>query len=560
MLDRDVVDALFPPDLPEPGEFEDRFPPRRLPEGVEVTRFAPSPTGHLHVGSLYTATVSWSLARQTGGVHLLRIEDTDRARLLPGAAERFVRVLRHLGLPSDEGEGDAAGAWGPYRQSLREDVYLAYVRDLMRGGSAYPCFCDKERLARNAEEQRASRSPVGYYGRWASCRTLPPDEAARLLDSGVPHVVRFRCPHEIPRRIRFRDEIRGTVTMLDNGNDVVLLKAPQEGRRLPTYHLAHVVDDHLMRVTLVVRGEEWLPSVPLHLQLHSALGIAPPRYAHLAPLMKAEGSGRRKLSKRKDPEASVDYYLTAGYPAAAIRHYLRGLANSRLMDLPFDAAADAPLRLREMGLAGPLLDLPKLRSISRAYIASLRPEQVYDEVVRWAADHDGRLHEVYLGDRAAALRAIAVAQGGDGQPRKDLACWADLRERYGFLHPELFVPVREPGDARFLGMDPELVRQIAADFALRYDHAGRQETWLDQIRSLAERHGYAPGARAYREHPERYLGPARQVANVVRVCLTGSTVSPDLFEVARALGEPEVLRRMRAVAADPDRIADAVSR
>lgn len=546
VLDQSVVDALFPSRLPEPAYWESRFPRRDLPEGAEVTRFAPSPTGSLHIGGLYAAVVSWSLARQTGGVFLLRIEDTDQAREVPGAAERFAHALHTIGISPDEGLGEPAGPWGPYRQSLRRDIYLSYVWDLMRRGLAYPCFCDRERLARVSAEQRAVRAPLGYYGKWAVCRTLTTGQVVRLLEAGTPYVVRFRCPNRIPKRIRFTDRIRGAIAMADNANDVVLLKS-ESGGRLPTYHLAHVVDDHLMRVTLVVRGDEWLPSVPLHLQLHAALNIPPPRYAHLAPLMKAEGASRRKLSKRKDAEASAAFYAEAGYPAAAIRHYLRGLANSRLMDLPLDRAAAEPLRLEEMGTAGPLFDLPKLRSISRELIASLRPERVYEELVGWAARHDPELHAVHVRDREAALRAIAVAQG-EGSPRKDLACWSEFRERYGFLHPEFFVPVTAPSDPRFGGLDPELVRRIAADFAAGYVHADTPDAWLEQIRVIAERYGFARDARSYREDPRRYRGPARDVVNVIRVCLTGATRSPDLFQVARALGEPEVRRRMERLA------------
>ncbi|WNI14308.1 glutamate--tRNA ligase [Actinacidiphila sp. ITFR-21] len=543
MLEPAAVDALFRPDLPETDHWERRYPPRRLPEGAEVTRFAPSPTGHLHIGGLYTAAVSRALARQSGGVHLLRVEDTDQARRVAGAAAAFVRQLTAFGLPPDEG-GTDGGDWGPYLQSDRGDVYLSHIRALMRQGRAYPCFCDRGRLARITEEQRASRSPLGYYGRWALCRTLTPEQAADRVRSGEPYVVRFRCPPGLPGRVRFEDRIRGSVTTQDNGNDVVLLKSSQDQLPLPTYHLAHVVDDHLMRVTLVVRGEEWLSSTPLHLQLHTALGFGRPAYAHLAPLMKAEGGNRRKLSKRKDPEASVDFYLTAGYPPAAVQHYLRGLANARLMDAPTHEALAARLRTADMSPAGPLLDLPKLRSISRESIAGLAAAEVYRQLCNWAAEFDAELHQVLVRRAELAHSAIAVSRNAAGHPRKDLVRWSDFRDRYGFFFPELFGPVPAPDDARFGALSPDLVRRVAADFAARYTHPDTPASWLGGLRDLAERHGFAPDTRAHRLAPSRYAGPTGEVVNVVRVCLTGSARSPDLFEVVRVLGRDEVLRRL----------------
>ncbi|MGW1934881.1 glutamate--tRNA ligase, partial [Streptomyces sp. NPDC001919] len=465
MLDLSVINAMFPPDLPEPADWERRFPARALPEGAEVTRFAPSPTGHLHIGGLYTAAVARALAHQSGGVHVLRVEDTDRSRQVAGAAEEFSRLLAAFGLAPDEGGVAGDGEWGPYLQSERRDVYLSQVRALLRRDRAYPCFCDKDRLARSAEEQRAGRSPIGYYGRWAPCRTLPPEEAARRLSAGEPYVVRFRCPYEFPGRVRFTDRIRAGVTMQDNGNDIVLLKSSQEELPLPTYHLAHVVDDHLMRVSLVVRGEEWLSSTPLHLQLHAALGFDPPAYAHLAPLMKAEGPSRRKLSKRKDPEASVDYYLSAGYPPAAVQHYLRGLANIRLMDVPTAEALAAPVRLDGMRPSGPLLDLPKLHSLSREFIASLSPDALYGQLLAWAEEYDPELGSVLAGQRGQALAALAAGRPEGAPARKDLDRWSCFRDRYGFFFAELFGAPPAADDDRYGGLAPELVRRIAADFA-----------------------------------------------------------------------------------------------
>ncbi|MBD0707737.1 MULTISPECIES: glutamate--tRNA ligase [unclassified Streptomyces] len=547
MLDLSVINAMFPPDLPEPADWERRFRPRALPEGAEVTRFAPSPTGHLHIGGLYTAAVSRALARQSGGVHVLRVEDTDRSRRVAGAAEDFSRLLDAFGLAPDEGGVAGDGDWGPYLQSERRDVYLGHLRELLRRDRAYPCFCDRDRLARSAEEQRAGRSPLGYYGRWAPCRTLDPAEAARRIGAGEPYVLRFRCPYEFPGRVRFADRIRSSVTMQDNGNDIVLLKSSQDELPLPTYHFAHVVDDHLMRVSLVVRGEEWLSSTPVHLQLHTALGFEPPAYAHLAPLMKAEGPSRRKLSKRKDPEASVDYYLTAGYPPAAVQHYLRGLANIRLMDVPTAEALAAPVRLDGMRPSGPLLDLPKLHSLSREFIASLPPDELYAQLLAWARDHDPELASVLARHRATALAAVAAGRPEGAPARKDLDRWSRFRDRYGFFFAELSGPPPAPGDDRYGELSPDLVRAVAAGFARDTEGVVTAGEWYGRLRALAVRHGYAPDTASWRREPERWAGPPRTIANVIRVALTGATRSPDLFAVAHALGRDEVVRRLGAV-------------
>ncbi|WP_058041743.1 glutamate--tRNA ligase [Streptomyces roseifaciens] len=547
MQDRDVIDSWFPADLRSCEVWEERFAPRRLPADAHVTRFAPSPTGSMHLGGLYVALLAQEAAQRSGGTYLVRIEDTDKRREVAGAAEEFERVFGYFGLVPDEG-GTRQGAWGPYLQSQREGVYLSYVRELVRNGLAYPCFCSPEQLARNTDEQQRTRSPIGYYGKWAHCRGLETDRVQERVAAGEEFTVRFRCPVGLPGRVRFRDRVRGALTMLDNGNDIVILKSAEQGRRLPTYHFAHVVDDHLMRVTLVIRGEEWISSLPVHHQLHRALGFTPPQYAHIAPLMKVEGSSRRKLSKRKDPESAAAFYLTTGYPAAAVRHYLRGLANSRLADLPADRARTEPVRLEEAGLAGPMVDLGKLRSVSRDYIASLPAGDALRELSAWAEGHDAELARVLHARRDLALQALEIGRNGTGTPRKDLACWSEFRRAYGFFFPELHTPVHSLDDLR-LGLPAGQVAGLVTDLAGSYRHAGPAEDWFAQWRDLAQRHGFAPDVRTYRADPQAFHGSVREVINVLRVCVTGTGHSPDLFQIARALGETELLRRIRPLAA-----------
>jgi glutamyl-tRNA synthetase len=543
MLDRALIDDLFPADLPDPAHWEEHYPARELPEGAKVTRFAPSPTGFVHIGGVYTATIAKDVAHRSGGVYFVRIEDTDQSREVAGVAEQFDRAFSYFGIASDE---SADAPWGPYLQSERERIYLSYVRELMREGQAYPCFCTREELAEITKRQQATKVPTGYYGSWARWRDADPDEVAAKLRAGEPYVVRFRSPGA-EGRVSFTDAIRGRLEHEANRNDVVILKTSASSPRLPTYHFAHAVDEHLMRVNLVVRGEEWISSVPLHLQLFEALGFPAPTYAHVAPLMVQDGGSKRKLSKRKDPEASVDFYLEAGYPAPAVLYYLRGLANGRLAELPLEQALEEPIRLEECGVAGPLLDMVKLADISGDHIATLPGPVVLDAVVDWAAQRDPELVEVITTNRALAERAIDVERVGVDNPRKDLVRWSDFRQLYGFFFPSLFSPVTDPSDERLGGLDPSLVRKLAADFADNYRYDPDQPTWFAQIRELAARHGFAPNPKAYKQDPDAYPGVLRDAANVIRVALTGSTRSPDLHAVAGALGADEVIRRVRAL-------------
>src|SRR5271154_294943 len=449
MLSQDLVDSLFPPDLPEPDDWEYRYPPRDLPEGAQFPRFSPSPTGYLHIGGVYAATIDVDVAHHSGGVYFVRLEDTDQARVTEGAEAQFAEAFSYFSIGPDEDDG--TGHYGPYRQSARAEIYLTYVRELLRQGRAYLCFATKQDLEEITARQRAAGALPGYYGKWAIWRDAPEEQVAARLAAGDPYVVRFRSPGAAGARVSFTDVIRGELTLDDNRNDAVILKSSDTEPRLPTYHFAHAVDDHLMRVTLVIRGEEWISSVPLHLQLFDALGFPRVRYAHVALLMKQDGGSRRKLSKRKDPEASVTFYIEQGFPASAVQYYLRGLANGRLAEMPLDQALAEPIRLSEMGVAGPLVDMVKLDDICADYIATLSGEQILAEVITWAYRYAPDLVPVLEAERPLALRALAIARGGTGSPRKDLRKWADFRDVYGYFFPELFLPVTDPADPRFGG-------------------------------------------------------------------------------------------------------------
>ena len=546
MLSPEEVARLFPTDLPDVSHWEQKYPARDLPDGAKVTRFAPSPTGFVHIGGVYVAMISKSVAHSTGGSYFVRIEDTDQVREVAAAEEQFDRAFAYFDIASDE--NDQNSPWGPYHQSDRGDIYLSYVRDLMLRGLAYPCFNDKEELAAITAEQNAKKAPTGYYGRWAIWRDAPDELVRERLAAGQPYVVRFRSPGDGERRVAYTDLIRGRIEHQDNRNDIVVLKTSALESRLPTYHLAHAVDDHLMRVNLVIRAEEWISSVPLHHQLFDALGFERIDYAHIAPLMKQEGGSRRKLSKRKDPEASVDFYVEAGYPAEAILYYLRGLANGRLAELPLDEANKQPILISDCGVAGPLLDMVKLDDISANYIAMLDTAEVLRRVQGWAEQYAPRIADAITGEPDVAVRAVSVERVDTPNPRKDLKKWSDFEPVYGFFFERLFPLVTDPGDERFGGLPAALVSAVAADFGAGYHELAEQPAWFEQIRSVAQKNGFAASPKEAKADPQKYPGAIREAANVIRVLLTGSTRSPDLHAVALALGPQEVQRRVGALA------------
>ena len=544
MLDPHEVDHLFPTDLPEPAEWEQRYPPRELTGGAEVTRLAPSPTGFIHLGGIYTAMIDLSVAHQSEGRYFVRIEDTDQSREVQGAYEQFQRAFDYFRVIPDEGEG--AGDYGPYRQSQRATIYLTYAREMLRSGKAYLCFATADELAQIRTRQQQLKRPTGYYGEWALWRDADDAAVREQLEKGTPYVVRFRSPGRTEGRTTFNDAIRGEISMEANYNDVVILKS-SAGIQLPTYHFAHAVDDHLMRCNLVIRGEEWLSSTSLHLQLFEALQFEPPTYAHIALLMKQIPGGKRKLSKRKDPEADVDFYIRSGYPADAVLYYLRGLANGRLAEIPLPDALAAPISLADCGGAGPLVDLVKLEDISADYIATLSGPDIYAAVTAWAAEFDPELLRVIQAHTDLTLAALAVEREGVDNPRKDLRKWSDFRPAYGFFFADLFTLVG--ADDAQLGLPADLVRSFAGDFVATYRDLDDSTQWFQQVRDLAEKFGFARNAKEYKQNPDGYPGSIREASQLIRVALTGSTKSPDMFAVARTLGRDEVIRRIGTLTA-----------
>jgi glutamyl-tRNA synthetase len=550
MLDRAVIDSLFPADLPEVDQWEQRYPARDLPAEAKVTRLGPSPTGFVHIGTVYVATIDRDVAANSDGVYLVRVEDTDQTRLVDTAIEQFGRAFDYFGIASDE--NTEHGDYGPYQQSEREQIYHSYVRELLRQDKAYLCFATKEELADITERQRATKLPTGYYGRWAIWRDADPADVQAKLDEGAPYVVRFRAPDgSDSRRVSFVDAIRGELSADDNRNDAVILKSSEQSPRLPTYHFAHAVDDHLMRVNTVIRGDEWISSVPLHLQLFDALGFEYPTYAHIAPLLKLIPGGKRKLSKRKDDEANVDWYMSTGYPAEAVTYYLKGLANGKIAELPLPEALATPIKLADCGVAGPLVDLDKLTDISADFIGTLDSPTVLERLKVWAAEYDAEIATVLDAEPDLALRALAVERDGTENPRKDLRMWSDFRPAYGFFFTSLFTPVTGPTDERIvdLGVAPEVIKAFVSDLINGYQQLDDPQEWFGQIRTLAAQHGFAKNAKVYKKDPDAYPGSIREASQIVRVALTGSTRSPDMHAITQVLGTDEVLNRLRPLTA-----------
>lgn len=543
MSDFDRLAALLFPDVTETPEelLETRFPPRPLPEGAQVTRFAPSPTGFLHLGGVFGALVDERTAHLSKGVCILRIEDTDKKREIENGVPLIVEGLSAFGIRFDEGPLAACaetGAYGPYVQSRRAPLYHVFAKELVRRGSAYPCFCTEEEIAALRAAQEAQGVTPGYWGDYARCRTLAPETVEENLRAGKPWVLRLRSPGKPGERVKFRDVVRGEIEMEANFVDVVLLKS--DG--IPTYHFAHVVDDTLMRVTQVVRGEEWIASAPIHLQIFWLLGLKPPKYCHTPTIMKEENGSKRKLSKRKDPEAAAGYFSDAGYPADAVVEYLLSVANSLFEDwrrqnpqAPWQAF---PFRLNKLSSSGALFDLDKLNSVSGEVVARMSAAQVRDGATAWAEKHDRALFAALAADPAYAEKLFAIDRGGK-KPRKDIAKWSDVRAYAEYFYDALW-QTREEEE-----LAPGLQKQILDAYLQVFDCADDKDTWFGKIRALCAPLGFSPDVRAYKAAPEQFKGHVGDVSAVIRVALTGRKNTPDLHAIMALLGQARCTARIR---------------
>ncbi len=541
-----LADLLFPQIDKTPQEYEAMYPPRELPEGAKVTRLGPSPTGFIHLGNLYGAFVDERLAHQSGGVFYLRIEDTDDKRYVEGAVDIIINSLRFFGIDFDEGAGldGDTGAYGDYTQSRRGPIYQCFAKKLVAEGKAYPCFLTEEEITEIRAEQEANKVNPGIYGRYAKSRQLSLEEIEEKLKAGMPYVVRLRSDgepsgDETGRRIRVNDAIRGILEMPENFQDVVILKATG----IPTYHFAHVIDDHLMRTTHVVRGAEWLSSLPVHVELFEKLGWQPPVYCHTAQLMKLDEEGnKRKLSKRKDPELSLDYYRKQGYHPAAVREYLLTILNSNFeewrMDHPESPTEEFPFTTEKMSNSGALFDLNKLNDISKDVLLKIPAGEIYDFLRAWAQEfHPEYLH---LFEDRAYMEQILDLGRKDSKPRKDLIYAEQIIKFIGYFFDDLFhiedeMPAEVPA---------EDIPKILQAYLAGYDHGDDQGQWFDKIRDIAVQLGYAAKPKDFKKHPEEYKGHVGHVSTVIRIALMGRAQSPDVWTIQQILGEERTRKRI----------------
>ncbi len=536
-----IADLLFGRDGKTPEEYEALFPPRDLAEGQRVTRLAPSPTGYLHFGTLFTCLVNRRVADASNGVFYVRIEDTDQKREIEGGVADIVNGLLRYGIAIDEGFVAAdrtAGAYGPYKQSERTAIYHAYVKRLTEQGYAYPCFCTEDELAKTREKQDREKQRTGYYGEYATCRSLTYEQIKQNLDAGMPYVMRLRSPGREERRITFDDMIKGKIEMPENDEDFVLLKS--DG--IPTYHFAHAVDDHLMHTTHVIRGDEWISSVPKHLQLFRLLGFKAPKYAHVSPIMKMENGSKRKLSKRKDPEAAVHFYAEQGYPAASVTEYMLTVANSDFEDWR-RANPDAPnsafkLNLKKMSVSGALFDLAKLNDISKNVISKRKADEVLADVLAWAGEFDPDFYRTLSADPDYARQILAIDRDVP-KPRKDIAKWSDVKDYVAYFYDGFQNAYPFPETVA----REDIVTLLEAYKAV-YDPADDRSAWFEKIKQICPLAGFCPEVKEYKKNPDAYKGHSGDVAALVRIAVTGRVNSPDLRDIMALLGKERVLTRL----------------
>ncbi len=537
-----LANLLFPQIDKTPEYYENMYPERQLKEGARVSRFSPSPTGYLHFGGLYAATASMLNAKTTGGVFYLRIEDTDKKREVDGGVEAIVDGLNYFGIKVDEGvtgENSESGDYGPYTQSKRAEIYQTFAKDLVSKGLAYPCFCSAQELEEIREAQ-ADEDIKGYWGEYARCRKLTYDEIEKNINDGKSWTLRLKSQGDPDNRIKFDDLIRGKIEMQENVIDVVILKT--DG--IPTYHFAHAVDDHLMRTTHVVRGDEWIASVPLHLQLFRTLGFKPVKYAHIAPIMKEEDGGKRKLSKRKDPEAAVSYYVEEGFPQESVSEYILTILNSNFEDWR-RANKDAelsqfPFNLKKMSVSGALFDMMKLTDVSKNVISKMSADKVFALSYEWAKQYRADLAALYEKD-AAYAEAVLNIDRGNKKPRKDIAKWSDIPDYISYMYDETFKPCYElTGNA-----DSALAVKVLELYINSFDISDDKDAWFERIKSICEPCGCTPNVKEFKQNPEAFRGHVGDVSTVIRVALTGRTNTPDLYSITALLGRDRVLERLQ---------------
>lgn len=549
MTNKDLANLIFPNITKTIEDYELEYPERDLTEGAKVTRFAPSPTGFMHIGNMMGAVIDYVLAKNSGGVFYLRNEDTDQARTVEGALDFIHHTLKHYDMYPDEYEyeGNTVGNYGPYIQSERIEIYHAFIKHLIEIGRAYPCFLTSEELDEIRENQAKSKKRLGIYGRFARYRNLPIEEAAEKIKNGEPFVVRFKSEGDFDKKFAFDDLSKGKIEFPENDIDIPIMKSEN---LLPTYHFAHLVDDHLMRTTHVVRGEEWMSSVPVHYELFKTFGFKMPKYVHTPLILKKDGDSIRKISKRKDPEALMFYYEEKGYPILAVIEAVMTIANSNYEewrtghpDTPF---YEFPFSPKKMSASGALFDLDKLDNISKNMISKMSAETLYDELYKWAKEYDKEFSVIISRD-PEYTKSILNIEREQKKPRKDYAYYSEIKDKIWYMFDELWDSSSKEPVYQTISDKDEIEKIISEYFSKYYDETDDKETWFNKIKDLSESLGYAREVKSYKEDPSKYKGHVGDISTVLRIAITHESMTPDLYEIMRILGKDRMMKRVENI-------------
>ena len=546
MTSKDLANLIFPNITKTIEDYEKMYPKRNLPDDAIVTRAAPSPTGYTHMGTLFQAFVAKKAAKDTNGVFYIRIEDTDRERLVSDAVDVITTDLKYFEILPDEGviSGDEeTGKYGPYTQSKRKEIYHTFMKYLVEQGLAYPCFCTKEEKEEMTSSQEKRKDRIGYYGRYAKCRKIPVSDAYEKIKNGEKYIIRLKSKGDFERKIKVKDAVKGIVSFPENDMDIVIMK--QDG--LPTYHFAHLVDDYLMRTTHVIRGDEWLSSVPVHVQLFEMLGVKAPTYAHISPIMKEENGIKRKLSKRKDPEAAMSYYHEKGIPTEAVKLYLMTLANTNFEQW-WDANKDKTIddfefSFNKISKSGGLFDVEKLMNISRNYLSRIKAIEFYDMLVKYAKEYDNEFYELITKYKDFTIGLLNIERE-QKKPRKDYASFSEIKSQIFYMYDELYNPTSyEWGNIT----DKEEIIRILNTYIDNYFDVSDKEVWFNKVKELTDSLGYCSNMKEYRENPDNYKGSVADISTVLRVALTSKSMTPDLYEIMRLLGKDRIINRINSL-------------
>lgn len=547
MTNKDLANLIFPNITKTIDDYEKMYPKRDLPDDAIVTRAAPSPTGYTHMGTLFQAFISKKAAKDTNGVFYIRIEDTDRERLVSDAVDVITTDLKYFDIIPDEGvvsNGKEIGKYGPYTQSDRKEIYQAFMKYLVENGLAYPCFCTKEEKEEMTSLQEKRKDRIGYYGRYAKCRKIPVNDAYEKIKSGQAFTLRLKSPGDFNKKVIVNDLIKGKISFPENDMDIVIMK--QDG--LPTYHFAHLVDDHLMRTTHVIRGDEWLSSLPTHIQLFEVFGFDAPKYAHISPILKEDNGVKRKLSKRKDPEAQMSYYREKGIPVKAVELYLMTLANTNFEQW-WDANKDKSIDdfkydFKKTSKSGGLFDVEKLHNISKNYLARIKATEFYDMLISYTKEYDKEFYEIITKNKEFTIGLLNIERD-QKKPRKDYASFSEVKDLVWYMFDELFDNHEKDYEFTNINDRDEILNIMNTYIDKYYNGSDDQETWFNKIKDLSESLGYAREVKEYKENPDNYKGHVGDVSMVIRVALTTRKMTPNLYDIMKLFGKDKIVKRIK---------------